>query len=927
MNVLYKDSRVLHPADEVGFDSYRAIIRDVCARHASDPDRWRIDADAAIGATWIRLVHEDARVPEQGWKLHVSAGLWSAEAVLRRALPVLLTEPVCLKVAASPTILAGLNDGTSGSLSQIGKFITIYPADDEQAVRLAVALDEQTRGLSGPRIPSDRPLRRGSVVHYRYGGFDGMFIQTPIGEILPAVRTPTGELVPDVRSTAYQPPSWATDPFAAAGVVEDRPAPRRVIGDRYAIAVPLHHSPRGAVHLALDVATPAKCVLKQACAGAQPAPDGSDARDRLRREASILEFFAPDDRVPKVLQLIEQDDDLFLVIEDIDGVTLEEYVAKEARKGVSLPTARIVDFGVQLAAMLRKMHAAGYVYRDLKPTNVIVAPNGRLRFIDFEMARELDDENIPIPGAGRFGVGTRGYMSPQQARGETPSISDDVYSLGALLLLMATGAEPSRAPNPFALLERPISKLNPRTHPAIAEIIRRCLDPELTARPSSITDVAAALMAAEASPTAATAPVPETTTISPELERNARRTCADLARCLADSLCADAQPVANGAGLAWVSSHKTARGLWSRDLYVGSGGSLLALAELVASYAAPEHRRVLERGAGWLAAAPGPAGTPLAGLYVGEAGVSAALLRAGQVLANDTLIAAASTRGNDIATLPFTSPDLMNGTAGRLRFHLLLWDATGKAEHLDHAVEAGEQLLTTSREAGPAQRNWVIPPGYGDFSGKAPLGYAHGAAGIADALLDLFEASGDDRYRHAAEEAARWIAAHAVTALEDGTGLAWPMCAGGDPMPAYWCHGAAGIGQFFLHAATLDLMPDAHAMWTGAARTTARGTRWAGPTQCHGLSGSIEFLLDAYQASGDDAYLAEARSLSELLMAFQSEQDGILRWSSDWPWTYGADYMAGYAGVAVTLLRLADPDHQPRGMSRRGFRHQGSRSP
>jgi len=311
----------------------------------------------------------------------------------------------------------------------------------------------------------------------------------------------------------------------------------------------------------------------------------------------------------------------------------------------------------------------------------------------------------------------------------------------------------------------------------------------------------------------------------------------------------------------------------------------------------------------------------LAGLYVGEAGVSAALLRAGQVLADDALITAASFRSAAIATLPFASPDLMNGTAGRLRFHLLLWDETENAEHLGHAVDAGEHLLTSSQEAGPGQRTWVIPPGYGDFSGKAPLGYAHGAAGVADALLDLFEATRDNRYRRVAQEAARWIAEYAVPALEDGTGLAWPMCVGGNPMPAYWCHGAAGIGRFFLHAAALDLLPEAAALWTGAARSTAHGTRWAGPTQCHGLSGNIEFLLDAYQASGDNTYLADARSLSELLMAFQTEDDGLLRWPSDWPWTFGPDYMAGYAGVALALLRLAEPEHRPHGLTRRGFQY------
>src|SRR5438270_636322 len=83
--------------------------------------------------------------------------------------------------------------------------------------------------------------------------------------------------------------------------------------------------------------------------------------------------------------------------------------------------------------------------------------------------REIDEEDNPVPGGGRFGVGTRGYMSPQQAQGGPPAISDDVYSLGALLFLLTTGAEPSRAPHPFALLERPVAKLNPGVDQAIAD--------------------------------------------------------------------------------------------------------------------------------------------------------------------------------------------------------------------------------------------------------------------------------------------------------------------------------------------------------------------------------------------------------------------------------------------------------------------------
>src|SRR5688572_19024503 len=91
-------------------------------------------------ARWLRL----RRRP--GWTLHLSAGLSSAEDVLRRSLPVLLAESAAFKLAASPDALAALNEG-HGAYSQVGKFLTVYPNDDAQAVRLALALDEATRGL------------------------------------------------------------------------------------------------------------------------------------------------------------------------------------------------------------------------------------------------------------------------------------------------------------------------------------------------------------------------------------------------------------------------------------------------------------------------------------------------------------------------------------------------------------------------------------------------------------------------------------------------------------------------------------------------------------------------------------------------------------------------------------------------------------
>ncbi|MDQ4127842.1 MAG: protein kinase, partial [Actinomycetota bacterium] len=687
-----------------------------------------------------------------------------------------------------------LNQG-AGGLSQIGKFITVYPRDDAQAVRLAVALDEATCGLRGPAIPSDRPLAPGSLVHYRYGSFGLKLIQAPSGEIQPTITTPSGELVPDRRLEVYYVPDWAVDPFVSAGVATEPEAPSRVVGDRYLIFNTRYRSPAGAVYLGLDLEAMRRCMLKQRW---------RDGHDYLRNEADVLARLAPDPRFPKAFGLIEQEDgSLFLAIEEVEGETLEKRVADLISWGRHVPSEQVVAWGRELAAMLQTIHEEGFVYRDLKMENVIIAPDGHLHLIDFEFACEPEAEN-----AFR-GAGTRGYFSPQRAAEEPPAVTDDVYSLGALLYGALTLAPPPLAPHPF-LLKRPIELLNPAAGPALIEVISRCLDPDPAARFPSMTALDAALAAVGSGASATPTPFGGEPAI--ELEAQSRRRYRELAKRLGDTLCEEARRLPDGSGLTWLSKSLDPGGLPLRDLCVGGAGALLALAELVGELGEPQHRSVLLEGAGWLKGTRPLSEHPLPGLYVGEGGVGAALLRAGQVLGDEELVDVAAERGRWISSLPHASPDMFNGTAGRLRFHLLLWDETNEEEHLRHAVEAGEFLLESAKDAGDGGLCWAIPPGYGGLSGPAQLGYAHGAAGIADTLLDLFEATEDERFLSAARGAGRWLVRLAIPVLDDDSGLEWPAIKGEPPFGAAWCHGSTGVGRFFLHAAQLDALPEASAI-------------------------------------------------------------------------------------------------------------------
>lgn len=890
------------------------IITKACCANSLHPEEWHIESSSDPFQSWIMILNKRVAVPAQGWKLHVSASVLSAEEILLQVLPLLLAEDASFKVAASLKILDHLNQG-QGGLTQIGKFITVYPNSDAQAVHLATALDKATRnqGLRGPTIPSDRPFSLGSLVHYRYGSFGDQLIQTPLGLILPAISDSKGELFPDHRRTFYSPVSWVIDPFLTAGVVTDLPPENLLINSRYLLIGMVHQSACSKVYLATDIVAARTCILKRAQRDAGIDHYGRDARDRLRHESDVLHRLAPNPSIPEPFTLIEQDEDLFLAMQNIEGETLEEYVIRMLRQGLFISRKQVVAWGRELARLLATIHAQGFVYRDLKSPNVIVNSDGEICLVDFEIAYELTSQGLP------FNRGTRGYISPQQEACQFPAVTDDIYGLGALLYFMATGAEPSWAPAPLNLLNRPIEVLNPAIGAALANIIARCLHPDPVERFSSMEALDSALMAIEEG--VEVVPLSFRSEPVPESDKDMERHFRELAHQLGNTICAVAQSAPGEQGLVWASSHVAGRGIRSLDLNTGNSGVVLALAELVSELGDAEHRAVLREGARWLNIAPHPGGLPLPGLYVGQAGIGAALLRAGQVLGDNKLITWALERGQWILSQSYTSPDLFNGTAGRLRFHIWLWDETGAPEHLRAAIAAGESLLATAENAGKNELCWIIPPGYDSLSGSAYLGYAHGAAGIGDALLDLFEITGDERFFLAAQSVGRWLSRLAVSVLKDRSGLNWPITEGGTVDGAFWCRGAAGIGRFFLHAASLNALPEAKERAERAARTVALTGRSYSPTQCHGLAGNIEFLLDMYQATKARTYLTETWSLARLLEAFKVEYDGMLAWSTESPTILTPDYMVGYAGVLVCLLRLSQTKHLPHQLSRNGFRY------
>ena len=635
-------------------DSLMASLRDAIKRHSTPSGQsWRIEEDSA--SPWIWVSCDDAAVPEQGWKLHLSATVASAVTVLERAVPILLANGATFKTARSLTALQSLNEGRSG-FSQVGKFVTVYPADDAHAVHLATVLDEHLQFIPHPDIPSDRPLAPGSVVHYRYGSFGHQEVRVLMGQVLPALQRPNGDLVPDRRTVPYHQPDWVQDPFLAAGAASPLPARPRLLAERYLIVHTVDDSARGSIHLGADIATGRRCLLKMAARDAQVDETGRGASHRLRHEAELLRRFSTTLPVPEVVDVVERNQEVFLVMQDVEGETLSEFVHRLAANGRLLSTAEVIEFGKQLTSVLSAIHEQGVVHRDVKSDNVVIGMDRRLWLMDFEIACDL---NGPMYFDGR---GTEGYMSPQAAAGEAPMVLDDIYSLGAVLYFVATAAEPSWAPTDVKLTHRPIHVLNAQISSKLSSLIDRCLAPDVESRFQTMAAVADALEHVADFVDIAVPDDDPPSGIGTELA--ARDRALALARRLGDSLCTAASRTESG--VFWASAHDEEGRPERRDLAGGTAGVLLALSELVAEFDNVDHRNALIEGAEWLRRSQ-PSGRVPPGLYVGESGVAAALLRAGQVLDRADLVEDAANVARAVARIPHVSPDMFHGSAGRLR--------------------------------------------------------------------------------------------------------------------------------------------------------------------------------------------------------------------------------------------------------------------
>jgi serine/threonine protein kinase len=216
--------------------------------------------------------------------------------------------------------------------------------------------------------------------------------------------------------------------------------------------------------------------------------DDPDAARRLRREAQTIALLNHPN-ICTIYEIDEHDGRAFIAMERLDGATLKAYMARK-----TLDTAEIADIAAQITEALGVAHARSVIHRDIKPGNIFVSAETRVKVLDFGLARRLptasEDRNgmegSTIPGRP---LGTASYMAPERILQLPLDARSDLFSLGVVIFEMATGRLPftgaSTGETVTNILDKPpvpLTTLSPDRPKALEKIVTKLLRKDADAR-------------------------------------------------------------------------------------------------------------------------------------------------------------------------------------------------------------------------------------------------------------------------------------------------------------------------------------------------------------------------------------------------------------------------------------------------------------
>lgn len=266
--------------------------------------------------------------------------------------------------------------------------------------------------------------------------------------------------------------------------------PGTILGP-YTITAPIGAGGMGEVYRASDARIGRDVAIKVLPRSMMRDPEFLRRFEQEARSAGMLNH-------PNLLTIFDVSDAAglpYIVSELLEGETLRDRLDRG-----SIPHRKVADYGLQLAQGLAAAHEKDLVHRDLKPENIFITNEGRVKILDFGLAK-VSAQAIPAASGGLtepgMVLGTVGYMSPEQVRGEPLDPRSDIFTLGAILYEMLSGGRAFKRESSIETLsailrEDPIDliEINANVPPALERVVRRCLEKNKSQRFQSSRDLA-----------------------------------------------------------------------------------------------------------------------------------------------------------------------------------------------------------------------------------------------------------------------------------------------------------------------------------------------------------------------------------------------------------------------------------------------------
>ncbi|WP_417447823.1 class III lanthionine synthetase LanKC [Idiomarina abyssalis] len=827
---------------------------------------------------WFRYSAGEVSLPLQGWKIHVSATPAHSGAILDTVARILVKKKITFKFVADKLLLSIFN-GKSFDRGSAGKFITVYPKDDEQFKSLVEELHRATVGFWGPYILSDKRYKSSKVIYYRYGGMLSL-IRVIDGELCHVIKNPDGKFVKDERTPFFQLPEGITDPFPDEES-EDELA-ESLLGDgRYKILDVMAFSNAGGVYRATDTQTDETVVLKEGRPYTNVSYRGLDAIQLVKKEHRLLTILEDTDVAAKPIDFFIDWEHAYLVQEYLGtGVNLRGFLARIYLTLKTNPSKEDFESYWRLykklytlvAEKLAQLHEKGIVFGDFSINNLMVLGETEdeleVKLIDFESAFE---EGIDLPTH----IFTPGYASESYQNLNPATKADDCYALGALLM---AGLFPM---NGLLSLDRNAHKKYLRelkqdigVPDEIVSLILSLMSSKAELRPSA--KGALRILSSDWSPDVKY-DVKSTfdTAAIPELKQGIERFIinhADIDR--SDRLFPADPEVFDGNEL---------------SLAHGALGVIYALRESGAELPDEFVTWCEDKSANYI--------PPSVGLMSGSAGIAWAWFELGNFsLAKDAL------EQIDNSRMEVASPYFFDGLSGLGMAYLKAFNVTNERKYLSKAKDLVPLIMKSAHLDDDDDLYWEA-----HNTKSATLG--HGASGVALFLLYLHLATEDETYLNDGKRCLNWVIKQGHYNEEGG--LTWLARETTPSYTPYWRWGSSGIGKV-LYRYWRVTNDERYAQLIDDIHTDTNRKYTIFPGFFFGISGIVDFYLDIREHERWEEIADKAcKRLFSGTFLFSVETDEGLAFPGESATRLSCDFGTGSAGVLMMLERYKSASKSP----------------